>query len=471
MRRHADPTLAEVSAAAAECCSFVGCLADIWLATCTGPELLESRAQRRLRALVAVARERSPFYRDLYSGLPPDGVALEQLPVVTKTALMADFDRWVTRPELTRETVEAFVRDPSRIGEPLLDRYTVWTSSGSSGENGIFVQDPVSLAVYEALFTSRASPDARRMLGAIANGQPSAFAAATEGHFAGITMWTRMRRLQPLLSARSCSMSVLQPIERIVSCLTQASPAVLTSYPTELAVLAGEQRAGRLSLDLTGIWSGGESLTERDRAEIGAAFGCPVVDDYGASEFLNIAFDCGCGALHLNRDWVLLEPVDRDYRPVAPGEPSWTVLLTNLANHVQPIIRYDLGDSVTFANRPCPCGSPLPALRVGGRRDDTVALAAADGRMLSVPPLAVTTVIEERAGVYRFQLVETAINRFVLRLDAAEGDWRGAGERAAEAWRRYCAELGADSVVIEADPVPPQLNPSNGKLRRVLVES
>jgi hypothetical protein len=91
--------------------------------------------------------------------------------------------------------------------------------------------------------------------------------------------------------------------------------------------------------------------------------------------------------------------------------------------------------------------------------------------MLSVPPLAVTTVIEERAGVYRFQLVETAINRFVLRLDAAEGDWRGAGERAAEAWRRYCAELGADSVVIEADPVPPQLNPSNGKLRRVLVES
>ena len=168
-------------------------------------------------------------------------------------------------------------------------------------------------------------------------------------------------------------------MERIFAC-AKASPTVLTSYPTELVLLAREQRAGRLDLDLTGIWSGGESLTGRDRAEIGAAFGCPVVDDYGASEFLNIAYDCGCGSLHLNRDWVILEPVDRDYRPVAPGEPSWTVLLTNLANHVQPIIRYDLGDSVTFAKRPCRCGSPLPALRVGGRRDDTVALAAAEHR-------------------------------------------------------------------------------------------
>ncbi|HEX7156570.1 MAG TPA: phenylacetate--CoA ligase family protein [Burkholderiaceae bacterium] len=471
MRRRGDPTLAEVSATAAECASFVGCLADIWLATFAGPELIERRTQRRLRALVAVARERSAFYRDLYSGLPPDGFTLEQMPVVTKAALMADFDRWVTRPELGRETVESFVRDPSRIGEPLLGRYTVWTSSGSSGEKGIFVQDPVSLAVYEALFTSRAGADARRMLGAIAKGQPSAFAAATEGHFAGITMWTRMQRLQPLLSARSCSVSVLQPVERIVSRLAQASPAVLTSYPTELVLLAREQRAGRLDLDLTGIWSGGESLAEHDRAEIAAAFGCPVIDDYGASEFLNIAFDCGCGALHLNQDWVILEAVDRDYRPVAPGEPSWTVLLTNLANHVQPIIRYDLGDSVTFAEQPCPCGSPLPALHVGGRRDDTVTLAAGDGRLLCVPPLAVTTVIEERADVYRFQLVETAINRFALRLDAAEGEWHAAGERAAQAWRRYCAELGADAVSIERDPVPPQVNPSNGKLRRVLVES
>ena len=43
---------------------------------------------------------------------------------------------------------------------------------------------------------------------------------------------------------------------------------------------------------------------------------------------------------------MILEPVDRDYRPTPPGELSHTVLLTNLANAVQPIIRYDLGDSV-----------------------------------------------------------------------------------------------------------------------------
>lgn len=57
----------------------------------------------------------------------------------------------------------------------------------------------------------------------------------------------------------------------------------------------------------------------------------------------------------MNADWVLLEPVDERHRPTPPGVPSHTVLLTNLANRVQPLIRYDLGDSVTLLDRPCQC--------------------------------------------------------------------------------------------------------------------
>jgi phenylacetate-coenzyme A ligase PaaK-like adenylate-forming protein len=46
--------------------------------------------------------------------------------------------------------------------------------------------------------------------------------------------------------------------------------------------------------------------------------------------------------LHSNADWVLLEPVDRDFRPTPPARMSHTVLLTNLAIAFQPVIRYDL---------------------------------------------------------------------------------------------------------------------------------
>jgi phenylacetate-coenzyme A ligase PaaK-like adenylate-forming protein len=66
-----------------------------------------------------------------------------------------------------------------------------------------------------------------------------------------------------------------------------------------------------------------------------------------------VAYDCGYGSVHVNADWVILEPVDAAYQPVAVGQPSQKVLLTNLANRVQPIIRYEMGDSVTIDPEPC----------------------------------------------------------------------------------------------------------------------
>ncbi len=44
-------------------------------------------------------------------------------------------------------------------------------------------------------------------------------------------------------------------------------------------------------------------------------------------------------------------------------------VLTNLANTVQPLIRYDLGDQVTMQTERCMCGSPLPVIEVQGRQD------------------------------------------------------------------------------------------------------
>ncbi len=184
-----------------------------------------------------------------------------------------------------------------------------------------------------------------------------------------------------------------------------------------LSLLAEERKAGRLEIDPVGLWSGGECLPASVRAGIEAAFGCPVVNEYGASECMSMAFGCDEGWLHVNADWVLLEPVDDEFRPTPPGEPSRTVLLTNLANRVQPIIRYDLGDSVIVNPGPCACGSPLPAIKVEGRHDDVLAMAAPDGRIVRLLPLALTTVVEDAAPASRFQIVQKAPDRLLLRLD------------------------------------------------------
>ena len=457
----------QLTAVAAEAWGFLNHSTDLWLAGIATPDAIRARASHRLNTLVAYARRHSKFYRDLYQGLPAGRVALERFPVTTKSTLMANFEDWVTRPDLKLEALRQFAEDPARIGRPYLGQYTVWTSSGTTGKPGVFVQDPQALAVYEALFAVRTNVDARAMLRSIAAGGRFAYAAAVEGHFSGITMWRRTVQLNPWMAHHTRAISVLQPVSSVCGQLADFDPQILTSYASELVALAEQQRQGRMALKLGGIWSGGETLSWRDRADIAGAFGCPVIDDYGASEFLNIAFDCGCGALHLNADWAILEPIDRDGRPVPDGTPSSSVLLTNLANFVQPIIRYDLGDSVTFLPEPCSCGSPLPAIRVEGRRDDTICLERPDGQLERVIPLALCTVIEERAGVYRFQVLEEASNRLVVRIDPCEGNRNEVAARTEQCVRGYCAELGAQNVSVRTDSAPPQVDPVSGKLRRV----
>ena len=67
------------------------------------------------------------------------------------------------------------------------------------------------------------------------------------------------------------------------------------------------------------IWTGGERLSGAQRSQLTEVFGCEIRDGYGASEFLSIAWDCGCGGLHVNADWIVLEPVDEAGHPVPPA--------------------------------------------------------------------------------------------------------------------------------------------------------
>jgi phenylacetate-coenzyme A ligase PaaK-like adenylate-forming protein len=60
--------------------------------------------------------------------------------------------------------------------------------------------------------------------------------------------------------------------------------------------------------------------------------------------------------MHIADDLVILEPVDGQGRAVPYGQPADRVLLTNLYNLDQPLIRYDLADALTITDAPCPCG-------------------------------------------------------------------------------------------------------------------
>lgn len=444
---------------------------EIWWTRRGGPAAVAAASRSRFAALAAHARGRSPFYRDAYRGLPDRPLAPADVPVVTRRALMARFDDWVTSSEITRRGIEAFLADRARIGERYLDRYVVWKSSGTTGEPGIYVQDADALTTFDALMTVHADPlrfATRHAWPVFPGDGRAALVVATGDHFASIASWRRLCRGNPWMTARG--FSILEPLPALVAELNAWQPAFLASYPTMLSLLAEERATGRLRISPACLWSGGECLSPGMRARIEKAFGTRVDDEYGASECMSIAFGCSAGWLHVNADWVVLEAVDDAYRPTPPGEPSRTALLTNLANRVQPIIRYDLGDSILVKPDPCPCGSVLPAIRVEGRHDDIVALAGPDGRVVRLLPLALATVVEEAVPGRRFQIVQSAASRLLLRLEPEGGHGHAASwPSAAAALRRYLARQSLPNVEVMPDRHAPLPDPVTGKLREVIV--
>lgn len=444
---------------------------DLLRAQREGVPGLSRRQERRLAALVAHARSESGYYGRLYQGLPAGRVDLTDLPPVTKPELMAAFDKWATDPAVTRAGVESFMADPARIGTPYLGQYWVCSTSGTTGHPGLFVHDRGACTVYEAI-TYRIdlawfSP--RDWWGLFRRRLHWASVYGTRGHYAG-EGWMEYQRRRSTWKRRSFKVfSLQQPLAEVVGALNAFQPAVLTSYPSVLELLAEEQVAGRLQLRPVLVELGGESVDDDGRAGIAAALGGALRDAYGSSEFLLMAFDCAQGWLHVNSDWVILEPVEADYSPTPPGEPSHTVLLTNLANRVQPVIRYDLGDSVVARPEPCPCGNPLPAIRVHGRRDDVLRMQTINGRTVSLPPLAVGSVLDETPGVHHSQLVQTGPRSVLLRLDVLpdvpeEQIW---DDVISNLVKYLAAQELTDVQIVRADEAP-ERSPTSGKYRQVI---
>ncbi|ODU10709.1 MAG: hypothetical protein ABS84_01640 [Rubrivivax sp. SCN 71-131] len=442
--------------------------ADVAARSHATPAHLAAVQAQRLAALVAAARG-APLHARRLAALPDDA-SLADLPSMDKALLMAHFDDALAARDVDLARARAFVRDAARAGRPLNGRYAVWESSGSSGNPGLFLHDPQAMAVYDALEALRPGwADPRAAWRGAAPGARMAFVGAIDGHFASFASVQRLRRLNPWLAPMLRSFSILQPLPELLAQLDAWQPTRLATYPTAAALLAACQRQGTLHLRLSQLMTGGETLGAAQREAIAAAFGCPVRNSYGASEFLTIAAECAHEALHLNADWVILEAVDERLQPVPEGTLSYTTLLTNLANHVQPLLRYDLGDRVRFVPGRCACGSPLPVIEVEGRQDDVLHLRGAHGQWVTLLPMALSTVLEDEAGVFDFQLCQHDARTLVLRLGA--GEEAGCWARCREVLQRHAAQQGAAALRLRHDPDTPPQRGRSGKVQRVVAHA
>jgi phenylacetate-CoA ligase len=353
----------------------------------------------RLRALLTRAIERSPFHAARLRGVDParfELADLARLPVMTKAQLMENFDTAVTDPRLTRDLVEQHLAESAIEPSLLLGDYVSLVSGGSSGLRGVFVQTVGEYADFActimrrpmaAAMTPAGPPPEGLVIGIVGAGSPV--------HSSGLAAATATAPPVRLIPA-----SAGLPTSEIVRRLNEAQPPALLAYAAKLAELAHEQRAGRLRLSLRTVTSMTEALNPDERAAIHDAFGVPVIDLFVSTEGLVGHTGPDGTVFTFASDTCLAECVDDEGRPVPDGVTSPRVLLTNLHNLTQPLIRYELTDRFTPDES---TADGFLRAAVDGRTDDLFRYAG-----ISVHPFVIGAVLARAPAVREFQVRQTS---------------------------------------------------------------
>jgi phenylacetate-coenzyme A ligase PaaK-like adenylate-forming protein len=355
----------------------------------------------RLRALLAVAVERSPFHVRRLAGIDPatfEPADLARLPIMTKAEMVTHYDEIVTDPRLRRGGAEAAVAATTATPVPIDGELLVLASGGTSGRRGLFAFSAASFAEFGCTLMRPTMARLRALGGPPPGGMEVAMVAADSAiHATGAVPAVldggpmRFRRVPVTL-----------PIQEIVTRLNDLQPAALSGYPSMLARLAAEQGAGRLAVSPLSVTTNSETLRAEQRRAIRAAFGAPLVNTYGNTEGLVGASPPDDPVITFASDACLVEPVDRDGRPVPPGVTSDAILVTNLFNPVQPLIRYRVDDRMV-QRPPAPDHGHLRA-EVEGRAGDVLRYGA-----VIVHPLVIASPLEHAAAVADFQVRQTPV--------------------------------------------------------------
>ncbi len=417
-------------------------------------EQIAAHQRQALRTLLGHAAAHSPFQARRLAGVDPARVDLgdlARLPVMTKAEMMDRFDDVVTDRRLSRGLVEDTLARTTDEPIALLDEYICQASGGSSGRRGIFVVDVDAMVAFVgALLRSAATLPG----GLPARGLRIGFVAAPSAvHATGIA--PHVMAGSPV---RYFPAPAVLPLAEIVARLNAIQPDALSGYASMLVRLAGERRAGRLSIAPALIRSTSETLPSDEREAIAAAFQAPVVDTFGSSEGLVGSSDPNDPVLVFASDGSIVELVDERRRPVPAGEPSARILLTNITNRVQPLIRYEIEDSFVEQPRAVDHGHLRAVVR--GRSDEILRYGA-----IEVHPLVVRSVLVKTPDVADYQVRQTARGIEVTLVPEGDVDV----PRLAARLRAALSEAGLRDAEVVLRTVPAlQRQAGTGKLRRFI---
>lgn len=340
-----------------------------------------------LRDLRQYTYARSPFYQQFHKGLMER--PLSELPVLTKAMMMEHFNQLVTDPALHLEDVRAFASQ-GEAGQLYKNQYYVNATSGSSGHPGFFLFDEREWVQVLASF-ARSQEWSGVRINLMRRQKMATVASISPWHMSSQVSATVQSWWRP-----SLRLPASQPLSKTVDELNQWQPEILISYASMAGTLAEEQLSGRLHIHPEVIYVASEVLTPQTRKRVNEAWGSEPFNQYAATETASIAAEHqGCRHMHFFDDLVITEVVDEHYQPVPAGEYGAKILITTLFSRTQPLIRYELNDSVRTSSEPSRCGLPFAVLEsIQGRVEDSLMLPAVSGGKVLIRPLVINRVMD-----------------------------------------------------------------------------
>lgn len=350
----------------------------------------------RLRRLVQIAHQRSPYWRELFGrcGLKPGDVGhvedLRKLPLLQKEDVRSRLSDILTAP-------------PPKPG---------WLHGHTSGTTG----SPLDLWYdRETAVLTNAADYRQKRWGGMRPGQDWI------GMLLGRMVVPPSRRRGPFWRTNFVHRQVwfssfhLSDVNLVsyVAEIRRRRLKFLEGYPSTLYILARFLERRGEHLPMTAVFSSSETLHSTQRHTIEAVFGCRLFDFYGLAERVIFAGECGSGmGKHIAEEYGLVEVVDGAGNLVAPGSPGYLVG-TSLHNTAMPLFRYRTSDISLIRPVQCPCGRTGRLLEdIKTKAEDVV--VTPDGRVLS--PSILTHPFKPFHQILKSQLVQEALDRLHVRV-------------------------------------------------------
>jgi phenylacetate-CoA ligase len=224
-------------------------------------------------------------------------------------------------------------------------------------------------------------------------------------------------------------------------------PSVLHKYATWIL----EKGYDLKELNLLAIITTGEVLYNFQREAIESAFKCKVVNEYGCTEIGILAFECSEGNLHIMADNVYLESVKSDN-----SRNTGEIVVTELNNEYNPLLRYNIGDMGAISENSCTCGINFPVISSLAGRDSTF-IVTPEGRYINDAILEYTFA----QGIKQFRAVQNSKELIDIKIVRRPE----LTDTTMEEYKRKLVKYLGTSIQINYEFVPDIEPDESGKLR------